>query len=396
MIELTDKQKLAIYKKSQISGISTDILEEVYRRGYSIWNKSFVEKPEQLGFGRINSFIAGGFAAQLDEDLVSERKGLWFNIDAKRKRIAAGSGERMRKPGEKGAPTKEQIKSAQNEEYELEEAESALAKKAAASGVSVGTLRKVYNRGMAAWRTGHRPGTTPQQWGMARVNSYITKGKGTYHGADKDLREARLPEVPKDKETGLSRKYTTGKVGTDKARAAHFAKGRGKHWDDPSAYEPAPGDATAKTKESKHTKKARELFGDEYTGAEKVSKNKNDPSSRFDATSSLANIYKRDTSGQTMEQTSLSTIKRVVAEATYKGKKVPLNKPMAGDVKKSKVFVDPDGDGKAQKVNFGDKNMTIKKDQPGNKASYCARSGGQGNLTDRTSANYWSRKAWDC
>src|SRR5210317_1156384 len=65
-----------------------------------------------------------------------------------------------------------------------------LKKKAEKSGVSYGTLKKVYNRGVAAWRTGHRPGTTPQQWGMARVNSYITKGKGTYHGADKDLREA--------------------------------------------------------------------------------------------------------------------------------------------------------------------------------------------------------------
>ena len=42
---------------------------------------------------------------------------------------------------------------------------------------------------MAAWRTGHRPGTTPHQWAMARVNSYIMKGKGTYYGADKDLRE---------------------------------------------------------------------------------------------------------------------------------------------------------------------------------------------------------------
>jgi len=60
--------------------------------------------------------------------------------------------------------------------------------KAQKSGVSVGTLKKVYNRGMAAWKTGHRPGTTPQQWAHARVNSYITKGKGTYHGADKDLR----------------------------------------------------------------------------------------------------------------------------------------------------------------------------------------------------------------
>ena len=39
-------------------------------------------------------------------------------------------------------------------------------------------------------------------------------------------------------------------------------------------------------------------------------------------------------------------------EATYQGKKVTLNKPSAGDVKKSKVYVDPDGDGKAQKFNF--------------------------------------------
>ena len=76
------------------------------------------------------------------------------------------------------------------ESYRIDEAsETGLAAKAKQSGVSIGTLRKVYKRGVAAWRTGHRPGTNPQQWGMARVNSYIMKGKGTYHGADKDLRE---------------------------------------------------------------------------------------------------------------------------------------------------------------------------------------------------------------
>ena len=69
---------------------------------------------------------------------------------------------------------------------ELSENE-ALRKKAAKSGISYGTLKKVFNRGMAAWKSGHRPGTTPQQWGHARVNSYITKGKGTYYGADSDL-----------------------------------------------------------------------------------------------------------------------------------------------------------------------------------------------------------------
>ena len=73
-------------------------------------------------------------------------------------------------------------------QYIEEDATAGLKNKAAKSGISLSTLRKVYNRGMAAWKSGHRPGTTPQQWGMARVNSYITKGKGTYHGADKDLR----------------------------------------------------------------------------------------------------------------------------------------------------------------------------------------------------------------
>ena len=65
---------------------------------------------------------------------------------------------------------------------------TSLAAKAKKSGISLSTLKTVYRRGVAAWNSGHRPGTTPSQWGHARVNSYITKGK-TYHTADKDLRE---------------------------------------------------------------------------------------------------------------------------------------------------------------------------------------------------------------
>ncbi len=61
-----------------------------------------------------------------------------------------------------------------------------LKKKAEKSGISYGTLKKVFDRGVAAWRTGHRPGTTPQQWGYARVNSFITGGK-TRTTADADL-----------------------------------------------------------------------------------------------------------------------------------------------------------------------------------------------------------------
>lgn len=42
----------------------------------------------------------------------SKRPGLWANIHAKRRRIKAGSKERMRKPGSKGAPTKKNFKQA--------------------------------------------------------------------------------------------------------------------------------------------------------------------------------------------------------------------------------------------------------------------------------------------
>jgi hypothetical protein len=67
-----------------------------------------------------------------------------------------------------------------------ESAEEALKTKAEKSGISYGILKKVYDRGMAAWRTGHRPGATQQQWAFARVNSFITGGK-TRTTADADL-----------------------------------------------------------------------------------------------------------------------------------------------------------------------------------------------------------------
>jgi len=143
-----------------------------------------------------------------------------------------------------------------------EVAEAGLAAKAKKSGISIDTLRKVYRRGVAAWNSGHRPGTTPQQWGMARVNSYITHGKGTYGGADKDLHEEELLEVAKDEDTGLSKKYVAGikSKSTKEARAAHFRKTSKMSDSDPAAYEPAPGDATAKTKPSKYTLKYHQMF----------------------------------------------------------------------------------------------------------------------------------------
>lgn len=65
--------------------------------------------------------------------------------------------------------------------------EKSLKDKAEKSGMPYGILKKVFDRGVAAWRTGHRPGTTPVQWGLARVNSFATKSPGTWGKADKDL-----------------------------------------------------------------------------------------------------------------------------------------------------------------------------------------------------------------
>lgn len=66
-----------------------------------------------------------------------------------------------------------------------------LSERSKATGVPERFLRESYNRGLAAWRTGHRPGATQQQWGYARVSSFLLCGK-THYSTDSDLvREAK-------------------------------------------------------------------------------------------------------------------------------------------------------------------------------------------------------------
>lgn len=81
----------------------------------------------------------------------------------------------------------EQKQSTDKGPIDSEAIETALKKKANDTGVPIGIIRAVMRRGMAAWKTGHRPGATEQQWGYARVNSFLTKQDGTWGGADKDL-----------------------------------------------------------------------------------------------------------------------------------------------------------------------------------------------------------------
>ena len=89
-------------------------------------------------------------------------------------------------PGDADAITKPSKHTMKFKQMFGEDADKGLKAKAEKSGVSLSILKQVYNRGMAAWKSGHRPGTTPQQWGMARVNSFLTGGK-TRTTADADL-----------------------------------------------------------------------------------------------------------------------------------------------------------------------------------------------------------------
>jgi len=73
-----------------------------------------------------------------------------------------------------------------SESVQLDEKIKGLENKSEKSGIAYGILKKVYDRGMEAWRSGHRPGATQHQWAFARVNSFITGGK-TRTTADKDL-----------------------------------------------------------------------------------------------------------------------------------------------------------------------------------------------------------------
>ena len=82
----------------------------------------------------------------------------------------------------------------------------------------------------------------------------------------------------------------------------------------------------------------------------------------------------------------------VLEEAEYQGRKVTLNKPMQGDVKKSKVYV-KNAKGNVVKVNFGDPNMRIKKSNPERRKSFRARHNCD-NPGPKWKARYWSCKAW--
>ncbi len=108
-------------------------------------------------------------------------------------------------------------------EYIEEKKIKGIENKAKKTGVSYGILKQVYDRGMAAWRTGHRPGIPQQQWAFARINSFLTGGK-TQKTTDKDL----WAKVPAGVKSGIKAKLKEEAYLPGQATTSHGGKsGRG-------------------------------------------------------------------------------------------------------------------------------------------------------------------------
>ena len=196
------------------------------------------------------------------------------------------------------------------EKEELDEKIEGLVNKAKKSGMPYSILKKVYDRGMAAWKTGHRPGTTPQQWAFARVNSFTTKSAGTWGKADSDL--------------------------------------------------------------AKQVEQIEEACWDGYKQV--GMKKKGD----------------KEVPNCVPEETDLNEWGEMTEKDDKSGKE--LNNPTKGDIKKYKVYVRNDK-GNVVKVEFGDPNMEIKRDDPQNRANFRARHNCD-QKKDKTTAGYWSCKFW--
>ena len=169
-------------------------------------------------------------------------------------------------------------------------------KKAKETGIPYSILIQVFKRGKAAWKTGHRPGTTPDQWAFARINSFATGGK-TRRTADKDL------------------------------------------W--------------KKYQEYKKKKKKKKTKSEEH-----------------------------------------------LQEAKYQGKTVKLGDPIrnsSGSKKKFRVYVTHPKTGNVVKVEFGDPNMEIRRDDDKRRKSFRARHGCDVTTyeDDRHTPKYWSCKMWE-
>ena len=240
----------------------------------------------------------------------------------------------------------------------LDEKIAGLVTKAEKSGMPYGILKKVYDRGMAAYKTGHRPGTTAQQWAFARVNSFVTKSSGTWGKADADL---------------------AAKVrGSSKKEVYEIGKDYGDHTRKITPGQSATKESVKEWYLDENTRdKYEERFGDNWLV--KLTETYNKMLSKLPCCDDCDGLYEH-----------------TIVESEYQGKKVKLNDPIRTSEnpnKKFKVYVKNEK-GKVVVVRFGDPNMSINRDDPKARKSFRARHGCDKDPGPKWKAKYWSCYQW--
>ena len=308
-----------------------------------------------------------------------------------------------------------------------ESATKSLQKKADASGISLGILKKVFDRGVAAWKGGHRPGTTAVQWGHARVNSFISGGK-TRTTADADLwKQHKGKSEDVEEAFKKDKKLSNLKVATGKS--AVLAKDRLKNMN-----------KTPKTRVAAETdieEDPREIGTDAYrevrqqmTPGQEVKKfsfkehlncGTSDCCNECETSSLIeSNVYRVGSEKyfeffqEKRDAYNIGVYNPVGFDKElmegdlgkydmYQGEHVPLdcpmmveekdvelNKPKVGGPKKYYVYVKDPSTGNVKKVTFGDTTgLKVKLNDKEARKSFAARHDCE-NQKDKTKAGYWS------
>ena len=388
--------------------------------------KSLGAQTDYVGTARVSG-ISGSYARNMGKLEGFDINAMFESVVDKAKNIDESFEAYLTEKNIKSYKNHSTSSIAPRDNYLLEKDMEGLRKKADKSGISYGTLKKVYDRGVAAWKSGHRPGTTPSQWGYARVNAFITKKKkgGLNHDTDlahyEDIRGELMNEEPLEIGTDkIRKKYqedTPGETGeiklavdyVKKPEIAPTAKQLQKKIDEEfeefldvvMIEEPTSLDE-AFTAGIPDAPFAHQL-GISVQGGFAHHPSVEEEMSRAQQAAiaiSKKESGKYDKEGNRVKEEgeceSCGCKPEPIEEAEYEGKKVKLNDPIrTSEVpsKKFKVYVrDPDS-GNIKVVRFGDPNLSIKRDDPDRRKSFRARHNCD-NPGPKTKARYWSCYQW--
>ena len=253
--------------------------------------------------------------------------------------------------------------------------------KADKSGVSYGILKKVYDRGMAAWKTGHRPGTTPQQWAFARVNSFLTGGK-TRTTADADLwKQAKGQKEDKEdpREIGTDAQRKERQRMTPKQPVFSF-----KEHISCGTIDCCSECETSSLIESNQYRVGSEAYYKFFQEKRKLYESGKLNPVGFDKELLDGNI------GEYAMYNGNPVALDCPMQSFEEEKDVELNKPKVGGSKKYYVYVKDPSTGNVKKISWGDTTgLKVKLDDKEARKSFAARHDCE-NKKDRTTAGYWA------